>query len=83
MARRVAGIKRSKITINTWASGTNGYWNDNLFDATEILLHEVGHALRHAGFVGGAFVDNDKKGSVGRANNREIRENCMPGYSQP
>ena len=64
-----------KITFNTYSAGT--YWNDNLYNATELLLHELGHAMRFIGFRGGGFVHNDDEYSVGMANFGLVRKNCL------
>jgi predicted Zn-dependent protease len=52
---------------------------------THTILHELGHVLRAAGFVGGQFEDNDFAfGSDGQTtnqdnNNRIIWDNCFGG----
>jgi len=73
--RAVGASRRVKITINTYSGGT--YWNDSVYNATELLLHELGHALRFIGFRGGEFVDNDDEEPVGRRNLLLVRERCL------
>jgi len=73
--RAVGASRRVKITINTYSGGT--YWNDSLYNATELLLHELGHALRFIGFRGGEFVQDDGSRLIGRRNSELIRERCL------
>ena len=76
VANRISGgTPRAKITINTYGAGT--YWNDNLYNATEILLHELGHAMRIIGFRGGEFVHKDREYQVGMANINLVRTHCL------
>ncbi len=73
--RAVGATRKVKITINTYSGGT--YWNDSVYNATELLLHELGHALRFIGFRGGEFVQDDGSRPIGRRNSELIREHCL------
>ena len=75
LRRAVGATRKVKITINTYSGGT--YWNDSVYNATELLLHELGHALRFIGFRGGEFVQDDGSRAIGRRNSELIREHCL------
>ncbi len=75
LRRAVGATRKVKITINTYSGGT--YWNDSVYNATELLLHELGHALRFIGFRGGEFEHDDEKRSVAERNIQLVRERCL------
>jgi len=67
-------------TINSFSDGkkTGLYWNDNnLLENAETLLHELGHALRVLGFVGGHFAHQDRDTRVAVRDDILIWHYCL------